>query len=99
MVDLARARRKAVSLKSIAEKENLSEHYLEQLVPELRKAGLVKSVRGSQGGYILARTLKISMSEMSFGLWKGRLPRGMPESGGRRLLRQNRILLEQGSMG
>lgn len=44
-----------IPLKSIAERQNLSEHYLEQLIAMLRKAGLVKSVRGSQGGYMLAR--------------------------------------------
>lgn len=43
------------SLKRIAEKHNLSEHYLEQLAAPLRNAGLVKSVRGAYGGYIIAR--------------------------------------------
>jgi Rrf2 family cysteine metabolism transcriptional repressor len=43
------------SLKSIAEKNQLSEHYLEQLVAPLRNSGLVKSVRGAYGGYILSR--------------------------------------------
>jgi Rrf2 family transcriptional regulator, cysteine metabolism repressor len=43
------------SLKSIAEKHQLSEHYLEQLVAPLRNAGLVKSIRGAYGGYILSR--------------------------------------------
>ena len=43
------------SLKSIAERQDISEHYLEQLIAGLRKAGLVKSVRGAQGGYILGR--------------------------------------------
>ncbi|MDO7908109.1 Rrf2 family transcriptional regulator [Paenibacillus sp. JX-17] len=42
------------SLKSIAEKNNLSEHYLEQLIAPLRNAGLVKSIRGAYGGYILS---------------------------------------------
>lgn len=42
-----------ISLKSIAERNNLSEHYLEQLVAPLRNAGLVKSIRGAYGGYIL----------------------------------------------
>ena len=42
------------SLKSIAEKHGLSEHYLEQLVAPLRNAGLVKSVRGAYGGYVLS---------------------------------------------
>ncbi|CAJ1313974.1 Rrf2 family transcriptional regulator [Paenibacillus sp. PK4536] len=43
------------SLKSIAEKNQLSEHYLEQLIAPLRNAGLVKSIRGAYGGYILSR--------------------------------------------
>lgn len=43
------------SLKSIAEKNNLSEHYLEQLIAPLRNAGLVKSIRGAYGGYILSK--------------------------------------------
>ncbi|TVX94467.1 cysteine metabolism transcriptional regulator CymR [Paenibacillus agilis] len=43
------------SLKSIADKNQLSEHYLEQLIAPLRNAGLVKSIRGAYGGYILAR--------------------------------------------
>lgn len=44
-----------ISLKSIAEKNQLSEHYLEQLVAPLRNSGLVKSIRGAYGGYILSK--------------------------------------------
>ncbi|MBJ6362990.1 cysteine metabolism transcriptional regulator CymR [Paenibacillus sp. GCM10012307] len=44
-----------ISLKSIAERNQLSEHYLEQLIAPLRNAGLVKSVRGAYGGYILSK--------------------------------------------
>lgn len=44
-----------ISLKYIAEKQNLSESYLEQLFSTLRKNGLLESVRGSQGGYMLTR--------------------------------------------
>jgi Rrf2 family cysteine metabolism transcriptional repressor len=47
-----------IPLKQIAELQSLSEAYLEQLMGELRKAGLVKSVRGAQGGYLLAREPK-----------------------------------------
>lgn len=43
------------SLKSIAQDNDLSEHYLEQLAAPLRNAGLVKSVRGAYGGYKLAK--------------------------------------------
>ncbi|GGA37903.1 HTH-type transcriptional regulator CymR [Kroppenstedtia guangzhouensis] len=52
----ARFGEKPVSLKSVAERHNLSEHYLEQLVAPLRNAGLVKSVRGAYGGYKLSRS-------------------------------------------
>ncbi|PTX58429.1 BadM/Rrf2 family transcriptional regulator [Melghirimyces profundicolus] len=56
MMDLAaRYGDKPTSLKSVAERHNLSEHYLEQLVAPLRNAGLVKSVRGAYGGYKLSR--------------------------------------------
>ncbi|MFZ5591642.1 MAG: RrF2 family transcriptional regulator [Bacillota bacterium] len=44
-----------VPLKTVAERQNISENYLEQLIVLLRKAGLVSSVRGAQGGYRLAR--------------------------------------------
>ena len=43
-----------VSLNSIAERQNISINYLEQVFAALRKAGLVNSVKGAQGGYILA---------------------------------------------
>lgn len=44
-----------VPLKAIAERQGISEAYLEQLVGALRRAGLVRSVRGAQGGYTLGR--------------------------------------------
>ena len=44
-----------IPLREIAEQENLSEKYLEQIVVLFTKAGLVKSVRGARGGYSLAR--------------------------------------------
>lgn len=44
-----------IPLKSVAERQEISEHYLEQLISSLKKAGLVKSVRGAQGGYSLTR--------------------------------------------
>lgn len=43
-----------VSLNIIAERQNISVNYLEQLIAPLRKNGFVKSVRGAQGGYFLA---------------------------------------------
>ncbi|MDB4896809.1 MAG: putative transcriptional regulator [Firmicutes bacterium] len=44
-----------MSLKAISERQGLSEHYLEQLAAPLRKSGLIVSVRGAQGGYVLGR--------------------------------------------
>ncbi|MDI3280045.1 MAG: Rrf2 family transcriptional regulator [Bacillota bacterium] len=56
MVDLAlHYGQGPVALKSIADRQNVSDHYLEQLMGSLRKAGLVSSVRGAQGGYELVR--------------------------------------------
>ena len=43
-----------VPLKTIAKSQGISENYLEQLMASLRRAGLVESVRGAQGGYTLA---------------------------------------------
>lgn len=42
-------------LREIAEIEQISEQYLEQLFRDLRKHGLVQSYRGAKGGYVLAR--------------------------------------------
>jgi Rrf2 family transcriptional regulator, cysteine metabolism repressor len=56
MMELARKYGEGpTSLKSIAEKHQLSEHYLEQLIAPLRNGGLVKSIRGAYGGYILSK--------------------------------------------
>jgi Rrf2 family protein len=44
-----------ISLKEISQEQNLPFRYLEQLVVALKTAGLVKSVQGKQGGYILGR--------------------------------------------
>lgn len=56
MIELARSYgRGPVSLKSIAIEKDLSAHYLEQLAAPLRNAGLIRSVRGAYGGYILAK--------------------------------------------
>lgn len=44
-----------VTIKSISERQEISSKYLEQIISALSRAGFVKSVRGSQGGYKLAR--------------------------------------------
>jgi Rrf2 family protein len=43
-----------VAIKNISKRQGISEPYLEQLFSALKKAGLVKSTRGSMGGYVLA---------------------------------------------
>lgn len=54
-----------VSLKAIAEADNLPLAYLEQVVALLRKADLVNSARGAHGGYWLARAAdEITMDEV-----------------------------------
>lgn len=47
-----------VPLKFIAKKQKVSDQYLEQIFSKLKKSGLVKSVRGSQGGYLLGKEAK-----------------------------------------
>ncbi len=44
-----------VSIGSIATRQGLSERYLEQLMTLMKKAGLIKSIRGASGGYVLAK--------------------------------------------
>ena len=44
-----------VSAKSIAERQNIPEKYLEQILSVLRKAGLIESIRGPSGGYLLSK--------------------------------------------
>jgi Rrf2 family transcriptional regulator, iron-sulfur cluster assembly transcription factor len=56
MADLAKhGDEGAVPLSAIAERQNLSLAYLEQIFLRLRRAGLVASARGRTGGYVLAR--------------------------------------------
>jgi len=64
MLDLAlNAREDAVSIKSISERQSISENYLEQIIATLKKAQYVKSTRGPKGGY----KLKKKADEISVG--------------------------------
>lgn len=55
MIDLALySKNDLVPLASIAERQDISKSYLEQVFSALRKAGLVKSIKGAQGGYVLS---------------------------------------------
>ena len=54
-----------ISIRSIADSEHISEGYLEQLMPKLKKAGMIESMRGAQGGYRLAKpTDQISVGDI-----------------------------------
>ncbi|BAZ12287.1 BadM/Rrf2 family transcriptional regulator [Calothrix sp. NIES-4071] len=53
------------SVKAIASRQDIPAPYLEKLLIEMRKAGLVKSIRGSIGGYLLAKPpAQISIGEI-----------------------------------
>ena len=57
MTDLAaHADRSYVSLSAISQRQELSVKYLEMIVARLKKAGLVESSRGKEGGYRLCRS-------------------------------------------
>ena len=64
LIDLAQySEIEPVSINSIATRQGISERYLEQLMTLLKKAGLIKSIRGAGGGYVLAK----QMAEISVG--------------------------------
>ena len=59
LIDLARySEEEPVSISSIAARQDISEGYLEQLMALMKRAGLVKSIRGAAGGYVLAKSAK-----------------------------------------
>ena len=66
MADLAKyAGGEALPLSAIAERQQISLAYLEQLFSKLRRAGLVESARGRSGGYRLGRpAASISVAEI-----------------------------------
>lgn len=64
-----------VSLTSIAQRQDISVSYLEQLMAKLKKAGLVRSVRGANGGYSIARPAdEISVGDVLRALEGGLTP-------------------------
>ena len=65
LIDLAQySEIEPVSISSIASRQGISERYLEQLMTMLKKAGLIKSIRGAGGGYVLAKELsKIAVGD------------------------------------
>lgn len=60
MVDIAMSSRgNAVSLQEIASRQNIALNYLEQIFTKLKKEGLVTSVRGPGGGYLLSQSAEM----------------------------------------
>lgn len=57
LVEVALSGDRPTSLKTVAERQNLSQQYLEQIFAVMRRAGIVDSVRGAHGGYRVARPL------------------------------------------
>ena len=56
MLDLALSdKEKPIRIREIAERQKISDKYLEQIISILNKAGFVRSVRGPQGGYLLTK--------------------------------------------
>ena len=66
MLDLAgQKKEKPVSLADISRRQEISLSYLEQLFAKLRKNGLVTSIKGPGGGYLLARSAnKVSVADI-----------------------------------
>ncbi|MFQ5834509.1 MAG: RrF2 family transcriptional regulator [bacterium] len=66
MLDLAlNFGKEPVLLRDIARRQEVSEKYLEHSISALRKAGLVRSIRGARGGYVLAKPpSRIRLSEI-----------------------------------
>jgi Rrf2 family protein len=55
LLDLAEHNGKFISLKEIAERQNISKQYLEQIVSLLNTSNILRTNRGKQGGYMLAK--------------------------------------------
>ncbi|MFQ9510218.1 MAG: RrF2 family transcriptional regulator [Lachnospiraceae bacterium] len=63
----------AIKIKKIAERQEISEKYLEQIITILNRAGYVKSMRGAQGGYRLAKAPEAYTVGMILRLTEGSL--------------------------
>ncbi len=55
MAEFARNPDMPTKIWEVSQRQGISEKYLEQIVSSFNKAGLVKSIRGAQGGYVLSR--------------------------------------------
>ena len=57
LVEIGLRQPEAVPLKDVAEVQNISQHYLEQIAAQLRRSGFIRSVRGAKGGYKLGKPM------------------------------------------
>ena len=65
LVYMACSPEKKFSVKEISEREDIPKRYLEQIFSSLKKSELIVSIKGAQGGYLLARSAKeISVSDV-----------------------------------
>lgn len=75
MLDLAmNGKENFVPIRSVSERQEISEKYLEQIITALSRAKLVKSARGAQGGYKLVKAPEEYTTERSCALSKDPLP-------------------------
>ena len=78
----------SVSAPDIAERQNISQKYLEQILTHLKQAGLIRAQKGLRGGYALSRPAdKIRLSDVLNALDNGILERMNPGQEGDRSLR------------
>ncbi|MBQ7751957.1 MAG: Rrf2 family transcriptional regulator [Clostridia bacterium] len=58
LLELAKNEKSCLSLKEVAENQNISKKYLEQIVPLLTNSGYLRATRGYRGGYMLSKDPK-----------------------------------------
>ena len=79
MIDLAiNGTESYVPIKSVSQRQEISEKYLEQIITQLSRAKLVKSARGAQAGTNWSVIPKTIQPERSSGRWKVPGPGGLP---------------------
>jgi Rrf2 family protein len=60
-----------LQIRQIAALQDIPDRYLEQLLATLRRGGLIKGIRGTKGGYVLAREPREITLLMLYVVWKG----------------------------
>jgi Rrf2 family cysteine metabolism transcriptional repressor len=82
-----------VQAKSIARRQGIPARFLEQVLLAMKKAGLVESTRGAQGGYLLSRDPQVvSLAEIVAALDDSLTPRYSNGEGGRRSGKIEKVL-------